>query len=40
MAAKKKTRQKKKSVKKTLAKPKKQTKTTSKKMEFDKAWKN
>ena len=40
MAAKKKTRQKKKSVKKTAAKSKKQTKTTSKKMEFDKAWKN
>jgi len=40
MVAKKKTRQKKKSVKKTSPKPKKQTKTTSKKIEFDKAWTN
>jgi len=40
MVAKKKTRQKKKSVKKAAPKPKKQTKTTSKKIEFDKAWTN
>ena len=40
MVAKKKTRQKKKSVKKASPKPKKQTKTTSKKIEFDKAWTN
>lgn len=40
MVAKKKTRQKKKSVKKDAPKPKKQTKTTSKKIEFDKAWTN
>jgi len=40
MVAKKKTRQKKKSVKKVAPKPKKQTKTTSKKIEFDKAWTN
>ena len=40
MAAKKKTKPKKKSVKKTAAKPKKQTKAPSKKLEFDKAWKD
>ena len=40
MVAKKKTRQKKKSVKKIATKPKKQTKPTSKKIEFDKAWIN
>ncbi len=40
MVAKKKTRQKKKSVKKTPAKPKRQTKPASKKIEFDKAWTN
>ena len=40
MVAKKKTRQKKKSVKKTTPKPKKQTKTTAKKIEFEKAWTN
>jgi hypothetical protein len=40
MVAKKKTRQKKKSIRKTTPKPKKQTKTTSKKIEFEKAWTN
>ncbi len=40
MVAKKKTRQKKKSIKKTTPKPKKQTKTTAKKIEFEKAWTN
>ncbi len=40
MVAKKKVRQKKKSVKKTAAKSKKETKTASKKPEFEKAWKN
>ncbi len=40
MVAKKKTITKKKIVKKTAAKPKKQVKTLSKKTEFDKAWKD
>ena len=40
MVAKKKTKPKKKSVKKTTTKPKKQTKAPSKKLEFDKAWKD
>jgi len=40
MVAKKKTRQKKKSIKKTTPKPKKQAKTTTKKIEFEKAWTN
>ena len=40
MVAKKKTKSKKKSVKKTASKPKKQTKAPSKKLEFDKAWKD